>query len=54
MLMLAASKGDFHLVSELLTMISEKNVNAVDYVSMHELATLAFRGLNLQLMNRMD
>lgn len=32
-LMLAASKGDFHIVDEILTMISEKNVNAVDFVS---------------------
>ncbi len=31
-LMLAAAKGDFHLVDEILKMISEKNVNAVDYV----------------------
>ncbi len=30
--MLAASKGDFHMVDEMLTMISEKNVNAVDFV----------------------
>ena len=30
--MLAASKDDFHLVDEILAMITEKNVNATDYV----------------------
>lgn len=50
-LMLAASKGDFHLVDEILNMISEKNVNAVDYV---RLSTFVLFSCPNALCNRMD